>query len=168
MKNTTWYDVEPGDVVSFMYKGQGDDAKSARRIVICLDPRYQYRKKTTNRIVEYFIGLEIFNTSKPNLTPTIIKQLFEILSENIDDVLTETGGQSRMEKIYAELKEVLKREPNLFRTYFFRECRRRRVFLEDKYDRLNSLQVKQVTKKLINESEEGDSVIGIGDDFDEN
>ena len=168
MKNTTWYNVKPGDVVSFMYKGQGDEAKSARRIVICLDPRYQYRKKTTNRIVEYFIGLEIFNTSKPNLTPTVIKQLFELLSENIDDVLTETGGQARMERIYAELKDLLKREPNLFRTYFFRECRRRRVFIEDKYDRLNSLQVKQVTKKLINESDEGDSVIGIGDDLDEN
>ena len=167
MKNTTWYDVEPGDVVSFMYKGQGDEAKSARRIVICLDPRYQYRKKTTNRIVEYFIGLEIFNTSKPNLTPTVIKQLFELLAENADVVLTdaEAGGRNRMEKIYLELKTLLKREPNLFRTYFFRECRKRRVFLEDKYDRLNSLQVKQVTERLINE---GKDTIVIGDDLDEN
>ena len=100
MKNTTWYDVEPGDVVSFMYKGQGDFAKSARRIVICLDPRFEYRKKTTNRIVEYFIGLEIFNTSKPNITPTVIKQLFELLAENADVVLTdaESGGRNRMEK----------------------------------------------------------------------
>ena len=110
MKNTTWYDVEPGDVVSFMYKGQGDFAKSARRIVICLDPRFEYRKKTTNRIVEYFIGLEIFNTSKPNITPTVIKQLFELLAENADVVLTdaEAGGRNRMEIIYLELKELLR------------------------------------------------------------
>ena len=53
MKNTTWYDVEPGDVVSFIYKGQGDDGRIRRRIVICLDPRFEYRKKTTNRIVDF-------------------------------------------------------------------------------------------------------------------
>ena len=31
MKNTYWDAIEPGDVVSFIYKGQGNDAKSARR-----------------------------------------------------------------------------------------------------------------------------------------
>ena len=165
MKNTYWDAIEPGDVVSFIYKGQQDDSKSARRVVICLDPRYEHRKKSTNRLVDYFIGLEIFNSSKPNLTPTIIKQLFELLSENADVVLTDaqSGGRSRMERIYLELKELLKKEPNLFRTYFFRECRKRRVFLEDKYDRLNSLQVKQVTEKLI---QEGQDAIIIGDDID--
>ena len=56
-----------GDVVSFMYKGQQDDSKSARRIVICLDPRYEHRKKTTNRIVDYFVGLEIFNSQKSQI-----------------------------------------------------------------------------------------------------
>ena len=165
MKNTYWDAIEPGDVVSFIYKGQQDDSKSARRVVICLDPRYEHRKKSTNRIVDYFIGLEIFNSSKSNLTPTIIKQLFELLSENADVVLTDaqSGGRSRMERIYLELKELLKKEPNLFRTYFFRECRKRRVFLEDKYDRLNSLQVKQVTEKLI---QEGQDAIIIGDDIE--
>ena len=165
MKNTYWDAIEPGDVVSFIYKGQQDDSKSARRVVICLDPRYEHRKKSTNRIVDYFIGLEIFNSSKSNLTPTIIKQLFELLSENADVVLTDaqSGGRSRMERIYLELKELLKKEPNLFRTYFFRECRKRRVFLEDKYDRLNSLQVKQVTEKLIQERQ--DAII-IGDDIE--
>ena len=104
MKNTYWDAIEPGDVVSFIYKGQQDDSKSARRVVICLDPRYEHRKKSTNRIVDYFIGLEIFNSSKSNLTPTIIKQLFELLSENADVVLTDaqSGGRSRMERIYLE------------------------------------------------------------------
>ena len=80
MKNTYWDAIEPGDVVSFIYKGQQDDAKSARRIVICLDPRLEYRKKSTNRIVDYFVGLEIFNSQKSNLNPTVIKQTFDILS----------------------------------------------------------------------------------------
>ena len=165
MKNTDWDAVEPGDVVSFIYKGQGDDAKSARRIVICLDPRYEHRKKTTNRIVDYFVGLEIFNSQKSNLTPTVIKQTFDILSENADVVLSdaESGGRARMEKIYIQLKELLKRNPDLFRTYFYREARKRRVFLEDKYQRLNSIQIKQVTEQLLRE---GQDALIIGDDYE--
>jgi len=165
MKNTYWDAIEPGDVVSFIYKGQGNDAKSARRVVICLDPRYEHRKKSTNRIVDYFVGLEIFNSQKSQLTPTTIKQTFQILSENTDVVLSDpqSGGKSRMERIYKELQGLLKREPDLFRTYFFRECRKRRVFLEDKYARLNSLQIKQVTERLLNE---GQDTLLIGDDIE--
>jgi hypothetical protein len=66
-----------------------------------------------------------------------------------------------MEKIYLELKALLKRNPQLFRTYFYRECRKRRVFLENKYDRLNSLQIKQITERLV---DEGKDVIVIGDE----
>ena len=165
MKNTYWDAIQPGDVVSFIYKGQGDNAKSARRVVICLDPRYEHRKKTTNRVVDYFIGLEIFNSQKSNLSPTVIKQTFDLLSENVDKVLKDpqSGGRSRMEKIYLELKDLLKRNPELFRTYFYREARKRRVFLEDKYDRLNSLQVKQVTEQLL---QEGQDTLIIGDDIE--
>ena len=165
MKNTYWDAIQPGDVVSFIYKGQGDNAKSARRVVICLDPRYEHRKKTTNRVVDYFIGLEIFNSQKSNLSPTVIKQTFDLLSENVDTVLTDpqSGGRSRMEKIYLELKDLLKRNPELFRTYFYREARKRRVFLEDKYDRLNSMQVKQVTEQLL---QEGQDTLIIGDDIE--
>jgi hypothetical protein len=165
MKNTYWDAIQPGDVVSFIYKGQGDNAKSARRVVICLDPRYEHRKKTTNRVVDYFIGLEIFNSQKSNLSPTVIKQTFDLLSENADTFLTDpqSGGRSRMEKIYLELKDLLKRNPELFRTYFYREARKRRVFLEDKYDRLNSMQVKQVTEQLL---QEGQDTLIIGDDIE--
>ena len=165
MKNTYWDAIQPGDVISFIYKGQSDNAKSARRVVICLDPRYEHRKKTTNRVVDYFIGLEIFNSQKSNLSPTVIKQTFDLLSENIDTVLTDpqSGGRSRMEKIYLELKDLLKRNPELFRTYFFREARKRRVFLEDKYDRLNSMQVKQITEQLL---QEGQDTLLVGDDID--
>ena len=87
------------------------------------------------------------------------------MSENADLVLTDpqSGGKSRMERIYLELKELLSRNPDLFRTYFYRECRKRRVFLEDKYANLNSIQVKQVTEQLL---QEGQDTLIIGDDID--
>tara|TARA_Y100001937_G_scaffold126788_1_gene196981 strand:+ start:285 stop:779 length:495 start_codon:yes stop_codon:yes gene_type:complete len=164
MKNTNWDAIEPGDVVSFIYKGKGDNAKSARRIVVCLEPRFPYRKKSTKRLVEYFIGIEIFNSLESNKNPTIIKQLFDILGEESDLILDDTGTQSRMEQIYRSLKAFIERNPGMFKTYFYRECRRRRVFLEDKYDNLNSLQVKQITGQLLNEDK---SVIVIKDDYED-
>ena len=157
MKNTNWFILEPGQVVSFFYKSQTGDRTSARRTVICLDPRYRYRKQSTGRIVEYFIGLEIDSSLKPTIQPSILKQLFEILGENADLMLDttgdDTGEQARMKKIYLELKEFLKRYP-IFKTYFYRECRKRRVFLEDKYASLNKLQIKQISDNLINENKD--------------
>jgi len=153
MKNTNWYILEPGQVVSFIYKSQTGDRTSARRTVICLDPRYRYRKQSTGRVVEYFIGLEIDNSLKPTIQPAILKQLFEILGENADLILDDTGEESRMKKVYLELKQFLNRNP-IFKTYFYRECRKRRVFLEDKYASLNKLQIKQISDNLINENKD--------------
>jgi len=150
MKNTTWQNVEPGQIVSFIYKSQTGDKKSARRTVLCLDPRYRYRKDSTNRVVEFFIGLEIYNNQNTRIQTSILKQLFEILGENQDRILDDTGEEARMQKIYIELKQFLKRTP-IFKTYFMRECRKRRVFLENTYETLNSLQVKQVSNRLIDE-----------------
>jgi len=153
MKNTNWYILEPGQVVSFIYKSLTGDRTSARRTVICLDPRYRYRKQSTGRVVEYFIGLEIDNSLKPTIQPAILKQLFEILGENADLILDDTGEESRMKKVYLELKQFLNRNP-IFKTYFYRECRKRRVFLEDKYASLNKLQIKQISDNLINENKD--------------
>ena len=150
MKNTTWQNVEPGQIVSFLYKSQTGDKKSARRTVLCLDPRYRYRKDSTNRVVEFFIGLEIYNNQKTRIQTSLLKQLFEILGEQADTILDDTGEETRIKKIYLELKQFLKRTP-IFKTYFLRECRKRRVFLENTYETLNSLQVKQVSNKLIDE-----------------
>ena len=153
MKNTNWFILEPGQVVSFIYKSQTGDKTSARRTVICLDPRYRYRKQSTGRVVEYFIGLEIDNSLKPTIQPAILKQLFEILGENADLILDDTGEETRMKKVYLELKQFLNRNP-IFKTYFYRECRKRRVFLEDKYASLNKLQIKQISDNLINENKD--------------
>ena len=65
MKNTTWQLVESGQIVSFRYKSQS--GRSVNRTVLCLDPEFRYRKKSTNRVVQFFIGLELNSSDKPSL-----------------------------------------------------------------------------------------------------
>ena len=161
MKNTTWHQVEAGQIVSFIYKSQTGKKRSARRVVFILAPRFSYRKQSTGRLVDFVVGLEIFNNQEIALQPNIIKELFELLGQTPDKETIPTD-EAQLEAIYTRLKGFLKKTP-IFKTYFFRECRKRRVFLEDKYDRLNSLQVKQVTEKLI---QEGQDAIIIGDDIE--
>ena len=49
-------------------------------------------------------------------------------------------------------KGFLKRTP-IFKTYLLRKCRLNRVFLETKYDDLNSLQVREVAKRINKEKD---------------
>ena len=161
MKNTTWHQVEAGQIVSFIYKSQTGKKRSARRVVFILAPRFSYRKQSTGRLVDFVVGLEIFNNQEIALQPNIIKELFELLGQTPDKETIPTD-EAQLEAIYTRLKGFLKKTP-IFKTYFFRECRKRRVFLEDKYANLNSLQVKQVTEKLI---QEGQDTIIIGDDIE--
>ena len=62
-----------------------------------------------------------------------------------------------MERIYLTIKEFLKKNP-IFKTYLLRKCKKNRVFLEDKYQSLNSLQVKKVSD-IINEDEETTNIL---------
>ena len=151
MKNTTWFMVGSGDIVQFRYVGKS--GKSENRTVICLDPRYKYKKKSTNRNVEFFIGLQIDTTGQGGLDPAALKTLLQILGKVESDLDSATFNDTqRIRKIYDKLKSFLNTEP-IFRTYLLRECRRRRVFLMDKYSDLNKQQVKQVSEKLIEEKE---------------
>ena len=77
-----------------------------------------------------------------------MEQLFKILGKG-DPTPTQTDAQE-MEKLYQILKAFLRTTP-IFKTYLLRKCRVNRVFLETKYDDLNSLQVKEVAKKINNE-----------------
>ena len=87
MKNTTWQLVESGQIVSFRYKSE--NGRSVNRTVLCLDPEFRYRKKSTNRVVQFFIGLELNASDKPSLPVARAKQLFEILGTP-DDTPTQT------------------------------------------------------------------------------
>ncbi len=150
MKNTNWSNVFAGDVVQFRYKSM--DGNTGNRTVICLDPRFKYKKKSTNRVVELFVGLQIDVLGKGRvLTQTDLKRLIELLGES-DQELSEQNfnDEDRLVKIFTRLEGFLKKN-DIFRTFLFRECRRRRVFLLDKYSDLNKLQIKEVGKRLINE-----------------
>ena len=133
MKNTNWNIIEAGQIVQFTYRNM--KGESSRRTAYVLAPKYRYRKQSTRRIVEFFIGLEIENTAKQSINPIVLKQMFE----EINDLFEEGGNADYTEervinRIYEGLKQFLKSTP-IFRTYFLRECRRRRVFLiEDSKD----------------------------------
>ena len=127
MKNTNWQIIQPGQIVRFRYKNM--KGESSNRTAYVLAPRYRYRKQSTRRIVEFFIGLEIENTKKQSINPMVLKQMFE----QINDLFEEGGNADYTEervinRIYEGLKQFLKSTP-IFRTYFLRECRKRRVFL---------------------------------------
>ena len=94
-----------------------------------------------------YIGLVVLD-----LQPNIIKELFELLGQTPDKETIPTD-EAQLEAIYTRLKGFLKKTP-IFKTYFFRECRKRRVFLEDSYETLNSLQVKQISNKLLQEDKD--------------
>ena len=133
MKNTNWNIIEAGQIVQFTYRNM--KGESSRRTAYVLAPKYRYRKQSTRRIVEFFIGLEIENTAKKSINPIVLKQMFEEIND-----LFEGGGNADyteervINRIYEGLKQFLKSTP-IFRTYFLRECRRRRVFLiEDSKD----------------------------------
>ena len=85
--------------------------------------------------------------------PPKLKMLFELLGKEKNLILDNTGSKQRMEKIYIELKQFLKVTP-IFKTYFFRECRKRRVFLENKYASLNKLQIKQISDRLVEDNKD--------------
>ena len=133
MKNTNWQLIQAGQIVQFTYRNM--KGESSRRTAYVLAPKYRYRKQSTRRIVEFFIGLEIENTAKQSINPIVLKQMFE----EINDLFEEGGNADYTEervinRIYEGLKQFLKSTP-IFRTYFLRECRRRRVFLiEDSKD----------------------------------
>jgi len=151
MKNASWNQLFAGDVVSFQYRGL-KSSRGQRRVVICLDPKYRYRKKSTGRVVEFFIGLEIDKQGEMGLPKPELKKLLELLGESEQDLAKTTyTDTARVRKIYQKLRTYLVSNP-IFKTYLLRECRTKRVFLEDKFSRLNRLQIKEVSKELMKES----------------
>ena len=134
MKNTNWQMIQTGQIVRFRYKNM--KGESSNRTAYVLAPRFRYRKKSTNRIVEFFIGLEIENTAKQSINPLVLKEMFEQINDIFDesDKAADYTDERVIRRIYENLKRFLDKTP-IFRTYFLRECRKRRVFLiEDSND----------------------------------
>ena len=46
LRNTTWHKVEPGQIISFVYKSKGEN-RGYKRTIMLLNPDLKYRKKST-------------------------------------------------------------------------------------------------------------------------
>jgi len=152
MKNTIWQQVEPGQLVQFRYKGVKGDI--ARRLVFCLDPRYRYKKKSTGRVVEFFIGLELDNSTKTTINPMDVKRMFVQLNDIVYNSKNKNlTNEQQITFVYQGLKRFLDKTP-IFRTYFLRECRKKRVFLIEEGKDLGSSPLSKVVDLIISDKEE--------------
>ena len=126
MKNTNWQMIQTGQIVRFRYKNM--KGESSNRTAYVLAPRFRYRKKSTNRVVEFFIGLEIENTQKQSINPIVLRQMFEqintIFEEEDNVARADYTDERAINRMYEGLKRFLDKTP-IFRTYFLRECRKR-------------------------------------------
>jgi len=153
MKNTNWYRIESGQIVRFRYKNM--KGESSNRTAYVLAPRYKYRKKSTGRVVEFFIGLEIENTQKQAINPAVLKEMFEEINDIFED--SEKSADYTDERVIRRIYENLKRFLNgtpIFRTYFLRECRRRRVFLVEDANDLIRGSLKQVVQLILEDKQD--------------
>jgi hypothetical protein len=155
MKNTNWQMIQTGQIVRFRYKNM--KGESSNRTAYVLAPRFRYRKKSTNRVVEFFIGLEIENTQKQSINPIVLRQMFE----QINDIFEEEDNVARADytderainRMYEGLKRFLDKTP-IFRTYFLRECRKRRVFLLESSSDLIGQTLTQVVDLIIEDKKD--------------
>ena len=155
MKNTNWQMIRTGQIVRFRYKNM--KGESSNRTAYVLAPRFRYRKKSTNRVVEFFIGLEIENTQKQSINPIVLRQMFE----QINDIFEEEDNVARADytderainRMYEGLKRFLDKTP-IFRTYFLRECRKRRVFLLESSSDLIGQTLTQVVDLIIEDKKD--------------
>ena len=153
MKNTNWYRIESGQIVRFRYKNM--KGESSNRTAYVLAPRYKYRKQSTGRVVEFFIGLEIENTQKQAINPVVLKQMFEEINDIFED--SEKSADYTDERVIRRIYENLKRFLNgtpIFRTYFLRECRKRRVFLVEDANDLIRGSLKQVVQLILEDKQD--------------
>jgi len=152
MKNTTWGLIKTGDIIEFRYRGI-KDKRTSKRTVLILAPRYVYKKQSTKRNVQFVIGLELANDHTKSVGLAPMKRLLESVQaifspEQNDKSLTDEG---LIQRYYRDIKRFLDKAP-IFRTYFLRECRRRRVFLIDKLADIEDLQLKKIIDMFIEET----------------
>ena len=152
MRNTIWQKVQPGQIVSFLYRSK-NSTRAEKRTVLCIDPEYTYRKKSTKRNVKLFVGLQLETTLRGPINARTLDQAIRLLGgAQLDKGVVEVGNfednmdDTDVELVYRTLKRFIKKH-DVFRTFFLRECKKRRVYLIDNYRRLPASQ----SKKIINE-----------------
>ena len=155
MKNTNWQMIRTGQIVRFRYKNM--KGESSNRTAYVLAPRFRYRKKSTNRVVEFFIGLEIENTQKQSINPIVLRQMFEqintIFEEEDNVARADYTDERAINRMYEGLKRFLDKTP-IFRTYFLRECKKRRVFLLESSSDLIGQTLTQVVDLIVEDKKD--------------
>ena len=137
LRNTTWHKVEPGQIISFVYKSKGEN-RGYKRTIMLLNPDLKYRKKSTGRIKRYVVGIVLDTQITRPLTTTKVEQLFnrtgglEVEEEALAANLPDTISKAQNTKLYNRLKAFVKTNKN-YRTFDRRECLKRRVYLEVDY-----------------------------------
>jgi len=160
MKNTSWNRILPGDIINFIYKSK-NSPKAIKRWVICMDPKYTYRKKD-GKMAFYFVGIQIDQQGKRRTPQPVIKEMIQLLGgvarkesggrqinvEGVsEDPVPRAVSPGEFSKMYGRLKRIFKRQ-SVFRTYNLRECKKKRVFLEDKYDFIPKENIKQFVQEI--------------------
>ena len=137
LRNTTWHKVEPGQIISFVYKTK-NETRGYKRTIMLLNPDLKYRKKSTGRIKRYVVGMVLDTQITRPLTTTKVEQLFnrtgglEVEEEALAANLPDTISKAQNTKLYNRLKAFVKTNKN-YRTFDRRECLKRRVYLELDY-----------------------------------
>ena len=137
LKNTTWHKVEPGQIISFVYKTK-NETRGYKRTIMLLNPDLKYRKKSTGRIKRYVVGMVLDTQITRPLTTTKVEQLFnrtgglEMEEDALAANLPDTISKAQNTKLYNRLKAFVRTNKN-YRTFDRRECLKRRVYLEVDY-----------------------------------
>ena len=137
LRNTSWHKVEPGQIISFVYKTK-NETRGYKRTIMLLNPDLKYRKKSTGRIKRYVVGLVLDTQITRPLTTTKVEQLFnrtgglEMEEDALAANLPDTISKAQNTKLYNRLKAFVRTNKN-YRTFDRRECLKRRVYLEVDY-----------------------------------
>ena len=150
IKNTTWAKVEPGQIVTFVYKSE-KQTRGFKRTVLCINPELKYKKKN-GRQIKFFVGLQLWSQDNPTnrIRPTEIKRIMGKLGVKKESGTIKVDVDSNNDMTKQETKlivEKLKPYMDNYRTYKLRVCRRRRVFLETQYDKIPNSVIRLIEQK---------------------
>ena len=129
LRNIAWHSVEPGQIVTFIYKSEGE-SRGYKRTVLIINPDMRYRKKTTGRIKRFVVGIQL----DTQITRPITESKLEMLFKRVGGLEFEEGAVAgdlpdRLSKAQTvKLTGRLRPFYDYLRTYSRRECRKRRVY----------------------------------------
>ena len=151
MRNTSWHKVQPGQIIYFTYKSKHDEVGYPRTVLV-INPKLRYRKKSTNRSKYYLVGLVLDTRISRGLTAGQLKKIFgrlgniQVRDDNtFGPNLSEGQTPETTSMIYEQLQEFVNNY-DIWRTFSLTECRKRRVYLEEKWSRISEKDLKKAVE----------------------